>query len=128
MPLFGMVKCSDNAILQHDCAAIEVIIATFKVDKMFPQDKDLAAEQAKQENLKPLMVWLKDGILPSEDKTAVSVVKESENYCLLGDSKVLARISVIKEATVIRCVVPENLQRLACALFHDTIWAGMHRL
>ena len=101
------------------------LIAAIQALKL-PTDKDFAVEQDAQEDLKVIITYLKEAKLPEQDNLAQSVLLDAENYCLLGQENVLARITNKEGRTQLRRVVPDNMRKLICSIFHDGIWAGSH--
>lgn len=103
-------------------------IMAIKVGDSLPTDAELAVEQIKDENLKPIIRYLKKAELPDDDKIAEEIIKAAEHYALLGSHQTLVRLTKLKEGRVqSRKVVPKIFYKQICSAYHDTIWMVAHQ-
>jgi len=97
----------------------------------FPEDADWAKSQEADPDYAPVIRWIRDAELPSDEGLARKILKESENYAIDEDSRVLMRLhkassSLQPDLVKYRRCVPQNLRKLVLSLYHDAPWLGAH--
>ena len=103
-------------------------IAAMEVTKL-PTEDDWVKEQRKDPDWDPMITWLEKKTLPSDDNVAKQILREASNYALVGDNKILCRVTQQKpddKVETARRVVPSCWRRLFCAEYHDSLWRGAH--
>lgn len=103
-------------------------VMAIKVGDSLPTDAELEKEQNLDENLIPIIRYLKKAELPDDDKIAEVIIKAAEHYALLGSHQLLVRMTKLKEGRVqSRKVVPKIFYKQICSAYHDTIWMVAHQ-
>src|SRR3954451_22281560 len=116
-----------SAPTNYHVAALETVCG-IKATAALPTDIQLAQEQAKDEDLVPLIRYLVKGELPSDKAIATNIMKQAELYALKGTDNLLVKLKKTRISGYIsyRQVVPKSLQQLVVSSYHDAVWMLAH--
>ena len=109
----GMISCENNTI--------DALLQKEPEDTRNKSDDRFSDEQFKDQELKPIILYLKEGMLPDDDKLAKKTVAEATLYTIFND--ILYYIGPTQTETS-RVVVPQQLRQKVMQDYHDGHLAG----